>query len=236
MIRTILISGANRGIGRSIAERALKEGHRLSIGVRNPKDLKGSNLDPKISGADKVLLNYYDANDINSATEWVNSTLKHFRNIDSLINCAGIFNRTSFLFDEQDRSSIDDLWKVNVMGPWQLTREAWYPISKSGQGRVIFLVSMSGKRSKGKLAGYTTSKFALMGLCQTIRNEGWDKGIRVTAICPSWVNTDMASGISTLPKEEMTQPEDIASISSELLRLPNSCIPFELKINCNLET
>ena len=94
---------------------------------------------------------------------------------------------------------------------------------------------MSGKRSKGRLAGYTVSKFALMGLCQPMRNEGWEQGIRVTAICPGWVNTDMAARVKSLPKEAMTQPDDIASLSSNLLQLPNSCVPFELSMNCTHE-
>ena len=79
------------------------------------------------------------------------------------------------------------------------------------------------------------SKFALMGLSQTMRNEGWDKGIRVTTICPGWVNTDMASNVKSISKEEMTQPEDIASIVSTILKLPNTCVPFEVAVNCNHE-
>ena len=61
-----------------------------------------------------------------------------------------------------------------------------------------------------------------------MRNEGWDQGIRVTAICPGWVNTDMAKDINQISKEEMTQPIDIANICSNLLKLPNSSIPFEI--------
>ena len=97
--------------------------------------------------------------------------------------------------------SINQLWKVNILGPWLLTKEAWQYLSTNGEGRVIFLVSMSGKRSKGNLAGYPMSKFALMGICQTMRNEGWEKGVRVTAICPSWVNTEMASEIQSIKKD-----------------------------------
>ncbi len=108
-------------------------------------------------------------------------------------------------------------------------------MKQAGDGRIQVLVSMSGKRSKSNLAGYSTSKFALMGLCQTIRNEGWAEGIRITAICPGWVNTDMASKVKLLDKEKMTQPKDIALISSTLLKLPNSSIPFEIPINCVLE-
>ena len=121
------------------------------------------------------------------------------------------------------------------MGPWLLTRAVWNELKNSNDSRIITLISMSGKRSKGDLAGYTATKFALMGLCQTIRNEGWNHGIRVTTISPSWVNTDMAKEVSTIEKDQMTQPEDIASIVSNILELPNSCIPFDISINCNLE-
>jgi NAD(P)-dependent dehydrogenase (short-subunit alcohol dehydrogenase family) len=75
-----------------------------------------------------------------------------------------------------------------------------------------------------------------MALCQSMRNEGWDAGIRVTAICPGWVNTRMASRVTALPAEAMTQPEDLAALTSQLLRLPASAVPFELTINCVLET
>ena len=234
-MRTILISGASRGIGRSIALKALEDGHRISIGARDLKAFKGTELDPNVAGAGRVLLNYYEAKSPDSARVWINSTLEHFGSFDSLINSAGVFRRTSFLFSNGEEKDIEDLWKINVLAPWILSKEAWNEISKNGKGRIIFLVSMSGKRSKGSLAGYSASKFALMGLCQTIRNEGWNKGIRITAICPSWVNTHMAAEIKSIKKEEMTQPEDIASICSQLLKLPNSCIPFELGINCNLE-
>ena len=71
-----------------------------------------------------------------------------------------------------------------------------------------------------------------MGLCQTMRNDGWDQGIRVTAICPSWVNTDMAAAVQAMPAEAMSQPGDIAALTSQL---PNSCVPFELAVSCNLE-
>ncbi len=234
-MRTILISGANRGIGRSIAEKLMKDGHRVSLGVRNLDELKGTILDPEISGKDRILINKYEAKDINTAKEWIKNTIDSFNGFDSLINCAGVFHNTEFLFSEHQEDEIDEMWKVNVLGPWKLTKEAWNTLIKKRNSRVIFLVSMSGKRSKGKLAGYSASKFALMGLCQTIKNEGWNFGVRITAICPSWVNTDMAANIDSIDKGEMTQPYDIGRITTTLLDLPNSCVPFEIAINCNLE-
>ena len=234
-MRTILISGASRGIGRAIAERMLADGHRLSLGLRDPKCLIGSSLDPAIAGSEQVFLHPYEAQDVNAAKSWVSASLAHFNGFDSLIHCAGIFHRTPIRFNDNQQHEIDQLWQVNVMGPWMLSRAAWSQLECHAEARIIVLVSMSGKRSKGRLAGYTVSKFALMGLCQTMRNEGWEQGIRVTAICPGWVNTDMAARVKSLPKEAMTQPDDIASLSSNLLQLPNSCVPFELSMNCTHE-
>ncbi len=236
MKRTILISGANRGIGNAIAISALNSGHRLSLGLRNINSVTGTVLDPEISGSEKIMLQEYEAKNEYLAKEWVNKTILKFGSLDTLIHCAGIFNRVGFLYKEGEDKAINNLWKVNVMGPWLLTREAWSHLVKSKQGRIIVLVSMSGKRSKGNLAGYSMSKFALMSLCQTMRNLGWEEGIRVTAICPSWVNTEMADGIkSIVPPEMMTQPEDIGTICTNLLNLPKTCIPFEMQVNCSLE-
>ncbi len=229
--RTILISGASRGIGRAIAERLLADGHQLSLGVRNPAALQGTALDHP-----RVLLHPYNAEEPAAAEAWVRASVSQFGAIDSVVHSAGVFSRVPLLFESGQEQEIQQLWDVNVMGPWWLTRAAWPQLAAHGAGRIVVLVSMSGKRSKGRLAGYTASKFALMGLCQTMRNEGWEQGIRVTAICPSWVNTDMAAAVNAMPKEAMSQPGDIASLTAQLLELPNSCVPFELAVSCNLET
>ena len=231
MQRTVLITGASRGIGQSIAKRLLRDGHRLSLGLRDPEALLGSDLD-----GDRVVRHFYDARDPASADAWVEATLKTWGQVDTLIHCAGILRRTPLLFADGEERDLDDLWSVNVMGPWWLTRAAWPSLSDSGRGRIQVLVSMSGKRVKGRMAGYPVSKFALMALCQSMRNEGWNHGIRVTAICPSWVNTDMARAVTAVEAAQMTQPNDLAELSSTLLSLPEASVPFELAMNCSLET
>ena len=230
MQRTILITGASRGIGRGIAERLLREGHRLSLGLRQPDQLVGTVLDHP-----DVLRVRYDASDPSAADAFVQKTEEMWGGFDSLIHCAGCLHRTPLLFDDAAEPELEELWRINLMGPWRLTRAAWQLLKQSGQGRIQVLVSMSGKRVKGRMTGYPVSKFGLMALCQAMRNEGWDEGIRVTAICPSWVATDMALGVSTLPAEDMTQPADLAELSCSLLRVANTAVPFELAVNCALE-
>ena len=233
--RTVLMTGASRGIGRAIAERLLRDGHRLSLGVRSPDRLQGSSLDP-LQWSDRLMLHPYEATAEQSAEQWVSAAENWSGGFDALVHCAGVLHQTPLLFLDQQQEELDQLWSVNVMGPWRLTRAAWPQLIATGQGRVQVLVSMSGKRVKGRMAGYPVSKFALMGLCQSMRNEGWETGVRVTALCPSWVNTEMARSVSTVPPEAMTQPQDLAELSSTLLTLPNAAVPFEVSLNCNLET
>ena len=231
MQRTVLLTGASRGIGRSIAKRLLDDGHRLSLGLRDPDALRGTELD-----VDRVARHPYDAREPASAEAWVETTIHQWGQVDTLIHCAGILRRTPLLFANGEERDLDELWSVNVMGPWWLTRAAWPFLASCGHGRIQVLVSMSGKRVKGRMAGYPVSKYALMALCQSMRNEGWDQGIRVTAICPSWVNTDMARAVTAVQPSEMTQPRDLAMLSSTLLVLPDASVPFELAMNCSFET
>jgi NADP-dependent 3-hydroxy acid dehydrogenase YdfG len=200
----------------------------LSLGVRNPESLNGTIF----SNNDKVLIHPYEATDKQSHIIWIKATIAKFGQLDGLINCAGILSRLKF--EDDNEEELDHLLEINLKAPWRLTREAFPYLKQSGEGRVINLVSMSGKRVKGILAGYSASKFAFLALSQSMRNVGWDDGIRVTAICPSFVNTNMAQGVNLAP-EKMTQPEDIAQVVAMVLRLPNTAHINEILINFSLE-
>jgi NAD(P)-dependent dehydrogenase (short-subunit alcohol dehydrogenase family) len=227
--KVILISGANRGIGRAIAERLLQANYCLSLGLRNPEDL----ADTLLATFDQVIHFPYEATDKEAGQNWVEKTVEQWGRVDGLINCAGILR--PIRFEEEDETIFDELFEVNVKAPWRLSRAAFPYLKQSGAGRIINLVSMSGKRVKGTLAGYSMSKFALMALSQTMRNVGWEDGIRVTSLCPSWVNTEMASKAPIAPAE-MTQPEDVAELVFTVLQLPNTASVSELAVNCSLET
>ncbi len=234
-MRTILISGASSGIGLNIAYRELKNGNRISIGIRDLESIQGSIIDPKKWPKGKILVNKYDALDKLSAEKWIKNTIINYEGFDSLINCSGVLSKIPFLYKNGDEEEILNTFNINFLAIWNLCRLSWEHLVQSNDGRIIVLVSMSGKRSKGDLAAYSSSKFALMSLCQTMKNKGWRENIRVTAICPSWVNTKMAEKISSLEKSKMTQPEDIAEICSTILKLPIQSVPFEIALNCNYE-
>ena len=168
-MRTILISGASRGIGLNIAHKALKEGNRISVGIRDLESLKGSVIDPNIWPKGSVLINHYDALKKITAENWINNTLYKFGGFDSVINCSGVLSKVPFLYKNGDEEDILNTLNINFLAIWNLCRLSWNHLCSSGRGRIIVLVSMSGKRSKGDLAAYSSSKFALMGLCQTMK-------------------------------------------------------------------
>lgn len=225
----VLISGANRGIGREIAQELSRHGYLLSLGVRDPAALAGT------FGPETDVLHFarFDAAEKATAEAWVTAALARFGRIDGLVNCAGSNERVSLLDDDEE--ALDRLWEVNVKAPMRLTRLCLPHLGATGRGRIVNVASLSGKRVRNSYAGYNMTKFALMGLTHTTRHVAWDMGVRVTAVCPSFVNTDMSGGNGKVGPEEMIQPESIAELVRMLIELPNNAAIAELLVNCRLE-
>lgn len=225
--RVIMISGANRGIGRAIARALWDKGYSLSLGARRPEQLS------ELHG-DRVLTAAYDALDPETAGAWVDHTLGHFGRIDGLVNNAGIALAAGL--EDGDETEFERMWQVNAMGPLRLIRRALPHLRQSGAGRIVNLVSLSGKRVRGDHTGYAMSKFAAMALTHATRRAGWEQGVRACAICPSFVATDMTAWATDIvPPAEMIQPEDLAELVATVLALPNNAAVAELLVNCRFE-
>lgn len=223
-----MVSGASRGIGRAIARHLRDEGWALSLGARAPDA-----IDPGLAGED-VLRCAFDATDRASERRWTAETVARFGRIDALVLNAGIMVAKSAVEVQDDE--LDTLLEVNLKSPLRLARAAWPHLAASGQGRIVTIVSLSGKRVKGAGAGaYSISKFAALGLAHALRHAGFEAGIRSTALCPGYVATDMAAGLTDTPPEAMTQPGDIARITALLLDLPNTASVAEVPVNWRLE-
>lgn len=221
--RVVLVSGAGRGIGREVLRRLHGSGWLVSAGLREPRKL--------IAGPD-MLCHRYEAEDEGSAEAWVAATVARFGRIDAVVNAAGI-NPMARLLDT-DEAAQDQMWRVNVKGPQRVIRAAWPHLAASGEGRVVNIASLSGKRVANENLGYAMSKFALVALTQEVRRLGFADGIRATALCPGFVATDMTAG-AAFPRAQMTRPEDIAVLVDTVLRLPNTATIGELRVNCRFE-
>jgi NADP-dependent 3-hydroxy acid dehydrogenase YdfG len=150
-----------------------------------------------------------------------------------LVNNAGVA-RLSAVEDESE-DTLDEMWLVNVKAPLRVIRAALPHLKKSGMGRVVNIASLSGKRVKNANAGYAMTKFALMALTHSVRRLGWERGIRATAICPSFVATDMTADVQEVDRADMIPPEDIAELVACVLSLPNNAAIAELLVNMRHE-
>ncbi|MFZ4531915.1 MAG: SDR family NAD(P)-dependent oxidoreductase [Alsobacter sp.] len=224
-MRVALVSGANRGIGLAIAREVKAAGYALSLGVRNPQSVPADLLGPDTQ------VHAYDAASASEAA-WVDAAVARFGRIDALVNNAGIAPFVGF--EEGSDEDLDALLEVNVKAPFRLVRAALPHLKAAGAGRVVTVASLSGKRVLGLNAGYQMAKHAAVALSHATRRIGWEHGIRATALCPGYVDTDLTAGVD-FPREEMSRPEDLARLVITVLQLPNTASVAELLVNCRFE-
>jgi len=231
--RVILISGASSGIGLAIAKLLLEEGYNLSLGVRNIEKTK--KLFSKCK-SQNYLIEKFEATDLKTIDSWVENTMNIFGKIDGLINNAGILKIVSF--DEGEIEELNELWKVNVVAPFYLTKLCLPHIKKTNYGRIINIASTDGKRYRESVSvGYSMVKHALVSMSHATRIAGWNDGIRVTAICPGAVDTNLLNGIpGVTTSKQRLKPETIAYTVSYVLSLPKNASVAELPINARVES
>lgn len=224
-----MVSGANRGIGAAIVRDLLQHGYRLSLGARDVSKLEAEFGVP----GERLFYHRFDAFEPETAKAWVDGTVARFGRIDGLVNNAG--SGEQVLLTDDNEEALDRLWAVNVKAPLRLTRLCLPHLEETGRGRIVNIVSMSGKRVRNGFVGYNMTKFAVMGLTHTTRQVAWEKGVRATAICPSFVRTEMSSYTSKVKPEDMIQPETMAELVRTAIELPNNAAMAEMLVNCRLE-
>ena len=186
--KTVLITGANRGLGRALVDEALKRGaKRVYAASRQPIE----HLDERVT---PLVIDITDAGQIDAAVKRVDS-------LDVLINNAGI----SVPNDMSDRESIDRHLAVNVFGTWGVT-QAFLPALTESGGRVVNVVSLAAFAAVPVLPAYSASKAAQFSLTQSVRALAAAGGVAVHAVLPGPIDTDMVRDLP-VPK---TSPDDVA--------------------------
>ncbi len=228
--RVVMVSGANRGIGRAVCEFLHAKGYSISAGARD-----AAALDHALGhlAGDRLLCARYDAADRASHTAWVEATLTRFGRLDALVNNAGTSN--TFSIEHGDEADLDALWGINFKGPLFLTRACLPHLKASGTGRIVNIASLSGKRIRNDNIAYGATKFAMMALSHASRRVGWDHGVRVTAVCPGFVETDLTADVTKVARDKMIAPGDLAELIATMIALPNTAAVAELLVNCRLE-
>ena len=232
--RVVMVSGASQGIGEAISARLLADGYRLSLGVREVDTTRARFADAE---DDTLIVEYFEANEPETAGAWVERTQAHFGALHGLVNNAGIWRQVNF--DEGDEAALDDLWAVNVKSPFRLTRLALPHLRECGIGRIVNIASTDGIRYRDTTCsvGYTMSKHALVAMSHAARHFGYDDGVRVTALCPGGVATNLIATVpGVTPLAERLEPATVAHMVAYLLSLPNNASIAWMPLNTRLES
>lgn len=194
----VLITGGARGIGAGIAKSFLNAGYSTmiaDIGVN--ADLNdwtyelatNSDIDALKKDSPDLKACFVDVTNFKSCEEAVNETIAYFGQLDVLINNAGIVN--SGPIESFDEEAWDKIFEVNTKGIFLMTKAALSELRKSKSPSVINTASIAGKKGYANMSAYCGSKFAAIGITQSLANELAPDGIRVNAICPGMVGTAM---------------------------------------------
>ncbi|MEC4678880.1 MAG: SDR family oxidoreductase [Nitrospirota bacterium] len=222
-----LITGGSSGIGLAIAAVLLAEGMTVAITAREPKRLEKAAEALRAKGG-RVIAMPTDVSQASEVSAFVNHVKDEIGRIDLLVNNAGIFRLGKIAdLSEADWDAVQD---INLKGAFLCTK-AVLPIMKSQHsGYVVNISSVAGKTGFGEASAYCASKFGLIGLTESLLEEGVKDGIRATAICPGYVATPMVAGVD-VPQSEMIPPEDIAKVVQSLLHLSPLTVIREIVVN-----
>lgn len=216
--KNALITGAGKGIGKAIAIALAQEGVNVILVSRTQADVDQLAVETSNLGVKSLALSA-DVSDINSINKAVEKALAEFTNIDILINSAGIASFGKFL--ELEPNAWERIIQVNLMGTYYATRAVIPNMIERQTGDIINISSTAGLNGNALTSAYSASKFAVLGLTDSLMQEMRKHNIRVTALTPSTVATDMAKDLNLTDgnPEKVMQSEDIAELIIAQLKL-----------------
>ncbi|MCY7755743.1 3-ketoacyl-ACP reductase [Bacillus haynesii] len=216
--KTALITGGGRGIGRATAIALAKEGVHIGLIGRTAANLEKAAEELKAFGV-KVSVAAADVKDLTAVERAVQSVKEELGQIDILINNAGIGGFAGFL--EQSPEEWENIVQVNLMGVYNVTRAVLPEMIERKAGDIINISSTAGQRGAAGTSAYSASKFAVLGLTESLMQEVRKHNIRVSALTPSTVATDLAidSKLTDGNPERVMQPEDLAEYMVAQLKL-----------------
>lgn len=216
--KNALITGAGKGIGKAIAIALAQEGVNVGLVARTQSDLDQVAEELKQYNV-KVSTITADVSDINSVNKAVESIQNELGFIDILINNAGIGKFAKFL--ELEPAEWEEIIKINLLGPYYVTRAVVPQMIEKQTGDIINISSSSALSPAAVTSAYSASKAGLIALSTSLMQELRKHNIRVTALTPSTTATDMAINLKLTDgnPDKVMQPEDLAELIVSQLKL-----------------
>ena len=225
--KVALITGGSKGIGYSIAEHLLNAGASVFICARTVSDVETA-LE-SLSKKGKVVGKECDVRDDDQVKAILNDCERVLGGIDILINNAGIgiIGKTvEEITPDEFRQTIE----TNLLGVYYACHFAIPHFKKRGGGYIINISSLAGQNAHPKMAAYNASKFGLNGFSEALMQEVRQDDIKVSYICPGSVNTSFGNDTPSAEKMWQIQPEDIAEVVIDLLKMNARTLPSKVEM------
>jgi len=208
--RTVLVTGASRGIGRSIALRFAEEGARLALVARTENELLQTASLVEQSGSRAIAIPT-DIRDRDGVEACVSRAEAELGPVDVLVNNAGVFLWRPFL--ELSAEEWDLVLSTNLTGAANFCRAVLTGMMSRRRGRIVNVSSIHGMRGEANLAAHSAAKFGLIGLTQSLAREFRSFNIAVNAVCPGTVENrqdETDAPTRSEPLAEKLWPRDVA--------------------------
>ena len=215
-----IITGGGRGLGKATAIAFAKEGIDIAITGRNEAVLKETVSELEGFGI-KAIYSIFDIGNYEDVKTGIDSIIKTLGTVDILVNNAGI---AAFgTLNEMEVSQWSQIIQTNLMGMYYVTKEVLPHLISQNKGDIINVSSTAGLNGNANTSAYSASKFAVIGMSQSLMKEVRKHNIRVCTLTPSTIASDMSIELGIAVKDSqdsVLQPEDFAELIVAGLQLP----------------
>ncbi|MFZ9027630.1 MAG: 3-oxoacyl-[acyl-carrier-protein] reductase [Crocinitomicaceae bacterium] len=218
--KVVLITGASRGIGRSIASECVKQGAKVAFTYLSSAE-KAKALEDELTSNGGVAKGFKsDASDFDQAQQLVEEVVKEFGTVDVLVNNAGITRDT--LLMRMTEEQWDEVINTNLKSAFNLTKAVIRPMLKARAGSIVNMSSVVGVSGNAGQANYAASKAGLIGFTKSVAQELGSRNIRCNAIAPGFIETEMTGALDekvvqewrdSIPLKRGGSPEDVANLT-----------------------
>ena len=220
-----LITGASRGIGTAVAEKLAAEGCHVALVARSDAALEETLRRCTTHGVRAVAVPA-DLARPEAPEAVVAGTIAAFSRLDMLVNNAGVMLHGAA--QDADLRAWDETLNVNLRSLMHLTRHALPHLMRQPRSAILNISSIAGKMGFAGGGAYCASKHGVMGFSEAIFEDVREHGVKVCAICPGYVRTDLISARGGLDPEKMLQPEDVADAVLFVAKSAQTACPTEI--------
>jgi 3-oxoacyl-[acyl-carrier protein] reductase len=219
-----IITGGGRGLGKATAIAFAKEGIDIAITGRNEKVLKETVSELEAFGI-KAIYSVFDVSNYEDVKSGIKTIVETLGSVDILVNNAGIAAFGSFNTMEIDQWS--QIIQTNLMGMYYVTKEVLPFLINQNKGDIVNVSSTAGLSGNANISAYSASKFAVIGMSESLMKEVRKNNIRVCTLTPSTIASDMSIDLGIANKDShdrVLQPEDFAELIVASLKLPRRAL------------